>query len=76
MDNLIGKKIMAYDNIIDFRTNEIVGRSRGVNCGVIEEINEEKVKVFDKSNPIGYQNYELKRKDFDKWVQEKTYVLK
>jgi hypothetical protein len=61
---MIGKKIMAMD------------KTRRRNIGVIDEITETEVKVFDKNNPQGYQNYTLARSDFDKWVEQKLYVLR
>jgi hypothetical protein len=72
---MLGKKIMAGEPIYQFSTGECIGWSRRRNIGVIEEITDTTVKVFNDKNPEGYKNYELKRSDFDKWVKEKLYIL-
>lgn len=71
----LGKKIIACENIIDFRTDKVI-TVRTRYSGVIEKIEEEKVYIFDKSNPVGYQNYAIKYSDFCKWVLQGLYKIR
>jgi hypothetical protein len=71
----LGKKIIACENIINFSTNKIV-RVRTRYCGVIEKIENDIVYIYDKSNPINYQNYSLKYSDFCKWVLQGLYKIR
>jgi len=73
---MLGKKVMAGEPLYQFSTGECVGFTRRRNIGIVEAISETVVTVFDAKNPKGYQHYELKRADFDKWVNEKLYVLR
>jgi len=71
----LGKKIIGCENIIDFRTNEVVSvRTRY--CGVIKKIENGIVYIFDKSNPENYQNYSIKYTDFCKWVLQGLYKIR
>ena len=63
----IGKKVYAYDP---------KGMRNYRNIGVVKKITKDKVFIFNKDNPKGYQKYSLSKKDFDKWVSEKKYKLR
>ena len=61
---MIGKMIMAHEGRGYFTMGEIVG------------LDDDIVNVYSKQNPQGYQYYDLKRSDFDKWVNNKLYKLR
>lgn len=62
----VGKCIMTWDNC---------GR---VNAGKIQSIDLEndKVVVYSKNNPEGYQYYSISYYDMVKWVESGTYTLR
>ena len=73
---MLGKKIMAGEPLYNFATGECVGWTRRRNIGVIQEITDSIVKVYNVQNPRGYQHYELPRGDFDGWVTDRSYILR
>ena len=73
----VGRRIMAGgEPIYQFSTGRCVGRTRRRNIGTITATGEGKIQVFCKSNPKGYQEYELELCDFLKWVREGLYLLR
>lgn len=75
-DKCIGKRILAGEPIYQFSTGKLVGWTRRRCIGVVKEIDNGHVYVYDRTNPEGYKNYELSLTDFCRWVHEKLYVLR
>lgn len=60
-----------------------IGWTRRENIGVIIDISDNEVKVFNKNNPDDrkyggkdYRYYSLNREDFEKWCEQGLYVLR
>lgn len=71
-DFYVGRKIMAYEEIRRFSDNKfITNRGRGI--GVIEKIENGLVYIYDKTNPINYQNYTIEFDKFKKYIENGLY---
>lgn len=72
--SLIGKKIMAYEDIYQFSTGQKV-QTRGRGIGVIIGTDSENIHIYDRTNPKGHQEYSIKMSNFNKWIDEGLYRL-
>lgn len=65
----LGKKLYAY------------GADKHRPCsysyvGTIVKAENELIHIHDENNPKGYQDYSITRINFNKWIDEKLYVLR
>jgi len=75
LQKFVGKKIMAYEELSQFSTGEVVGK-RGRSVGVVAAVDSDGVQMYNRSNPGSYRLYTLTHKNFKKWLDEGLYKAK
>lgn len=69
------KKIIAYENLYQFSTGELINR-RGKNIGIVAGIDENGIHMYNPKNPVGYKIYTLEYDNFKKWISEGIYTTR